>query len=90
MLITFDKDDPVRPKAPEKAAQTLLQSVFVIDVFPPLRAGEPGVLVLALNPMEAQFAALAMDENKIHIALRGDQDAEFHPMQGTGFRKLFR
>lgn len=88
VIMVLDKDHPARPK--EKSGQTILQNVLVLDVREPLRDGEPNVLELAVNPNEAQWLALAIEEAKIHVVLRGPKDSESHPMEIIGFRKLFR
>lgn len=92
VIMTFDKDHPARlkEKTGEKTGQTLLQNVLVLDVRPPVRDGDPSALELALNPNEAQYLALAIDETRLHIALRNNKDIEMHPMEIIGMRKLFR
>lgn len=88
VIATLAKEHPGRPK--EDFARTILQNVLVLDVRKPLRDGEPSAIELALNPNEAQFLALAISDGRISVALRSDEDAEMHPMDMTGCRKLFR
>jgi pilus assembly protein CpaB len=51
---------------------------------------EKGILSVALNPNEAQYLSLAMEQGHITVILRGLGDIEMHPMEMASFRKLFR
>lgn len=88
VIATLAKNHPTRPK--EDYGHTILQNALVLDVRPPLNNGEPSAIQLALNPNEAQYLALAIGDGRINVALRSDEDAEMHPMEPSGFKKLFR
>ncbi|MBI5202324.1 MAG: Flp pilus assembly protein CpaB, partial [Elusimicrobia bacterium] len=51
---------------------------------------EKGFLSLALNPNEAQYLALALNQGETTVVMRGLGDVEMHPMEMASFRKLFR
>ena len=73
-----------------KHAATILQNVMVLGT---ARSGKPdgkGVVYLNLNPMEAQYAALAPRQGEIAVVLRKPGDKEIHPVEMSDFRKLFR
>lgn len=88
VIIVLPKNHPAQPK--EHSGQTLIQNGLVIDVRAPLRQGDPSTVVLASNPNEAQWLALAIEEGKLHITVRSSMDSESQPMEIIGFRKLFR
>ena len=87
VIVTFPEGDPSRSK--ERSGRTLLQNVLVLDV-QPQASSHASTLRLALNPNEAQYLALAIDEGRIHVTVRGYGDVERHPLVGPGFRKLFK
>lgn len=49
-----------------------------------------GVLSLALNPNEAQYLALSIEQGKITIIVRGLGDVELHPMEIASFKRLIK
>ncbi len=51
---------------------------------------EKATLSLALNPTEAQYLALSLNQGTPTVILRGLGDVEMHPMEMASFRKLFR
>jgi pilus assembly protein CpaB len=51
---------------------------------------EKATVSLALNPTEAQYLALALNQGSPTVILRGLGDVEMHPMEMASFRKLFR
>ncbi len=51
---------------------------------------EKSMISLALNPNEAQYLALAVNQGEPSVILRGLGDVEMHPMEMASFRKLFR
>lgn len=86
VLVTFEA---VLPKGTrEMVTATILQNVLVLNVG---GVGAEGVVQLALNPNEAQYAALAVDPKKtLWLIARAPGDEEMHPMEMASFRKLFR
>jgi Flp pilus assembly protein CpaB len=73
-----------------KHAATLLQNVTVLGTARSHKSDGKGVAYLMLNPLEAQYAALAPRQGEIDIVLRKPGDKEIHPMEMSDFRKLFR
>ena len=72
----------------ETVTATILQNVLVLD-----KADKGGVhaVVIALNPNEAQYAMLSLNEGyKVHFTIRGKGDTEMHPMEIASFKKLIR
>jgi Flp pilus assembly protein CpaB len=51
---------------------------------------DKGLLSLALNPQEAQYLALCLEQGKINTIVRGLGDMELHPMEIASFAKLVR
>ncbi|MBI4801220.1 MAG: Flp pilus assembly protein CpaB [Elusimicrobia bacterium] len=49
-----------------------------------------GVLSVALNPNEAQYLALSLEQGKISIIVRGLGDVELHPMEIASFKRLIK
>lgn len=92
VLVTFDakmedKDGKVRQ---EKITSTFLQNVVVINVHKPAKVSETGAAELLLNPVEAQYAALAIAQGDVSIVVRAPGDTELHPMEIASFRKLIK
>ncbi|MBI5595805.1 MAG: hypothetical protein HY928_06915 [Elusimicrobia bacterium] len=87
LLAVFDTRTDKRS---EKMCATVLQNIRVLGV--ELSAAGPGkgALILALNPNEAQMAALAMRQSELSVAARNDGDREVYPMEMAGFSKMFR
>ncbi|MCX5797077.1 MAG: RcpC/CpaB family pilus assembly protein [Elusimicrobia bacterium] len=88
VLTVFDALAPDNRK--EKLAATLLQNVKVLGVDLSADRKGPGTLHLLLNPLEAQYAALAACQGELFVALRKEGDVEIYPMEMASFRKLFR
>lgn len=76
--------------AKEKVAATILQNVVVADVKRPEKLDQTGAVELLLNPNEAQYAALSLEQGSLHLARRAPGDSEMHPMEMATFRKLFK
>ena len=92
VLVTFDavmggKD---KKEHKEKITSTFLQNIVVINVRKPEKVEEVGTVELLLNPVEAQYAALAISQGTMHITVRAPGDTELHPMEMASFRKLIR
>lgn len=92
VLVTFDakmedKDGKVRQ---EKITSTFLQNVVVINVHKPAKVSETGAVELLLNPVEAQYAALAIAQGDVSIVVRAPGDTELHPMEIASFRRLIK
>jgi pilus assembly protein CpaB len=51
---------------------------------------EKSTVSLALNPNEAQYLSLALQQGSPTVIMRGLGDVEMHPMEMASFRKLFR
>ena len=49
---------------------------------------DKGIMSLALNPEEAQYLALAMQQGAVSVIVRGLGDVERHPMPISSFKKL--
>jgi hypothetical protein len=69
------------------ATATVLQNVKVLSV---RREWKKGVLVLKLNPVEAQYAALSPQQSELTVSLRTPGDNDFYPMEISSFLKFFR
>jgi hypothetical protein len=69
----------------EKVAATLLQNVKVSGV-----DARNGTIVLLMNPNEAQYAALALQQGAVSLSLRAAGDTKLAPMEIASFRKLIR
>lgn len=82
------KGDPLRKKL---ATATLIQNALVLEVRVPARKDEPDTVLLAVNPNEVQYLALALEDAKTQVLIRAKKDHEMPPTtQFIGFRKLFR
>jgi len=92
VLVTFDarKEDKDKKEYKEKTTSTILQNVVVINVSRPEKADDEGAVELLLNPVEAQYAALAAAQGTIHITVRAFNDLELKPMEMASFRKLIK
>ncbi len=91
VLVTFDarmSEDGKERK--EKVTATFLQNITVINVVKPEKPEGTGAVELLLNPVEAQYAALALAQGDITISVRAPGDAELHPMEMASFRKLIK
>lgn len=85
VLVTFDAaiGEPSDQRR-ETVTATLLQNVIVFSI-------GKGIVELVLNAHEAQYAVLAIDEQKsIWIVRRGKGDTEMQPLDMAAFRKLFQ
>ncbi len=76
--------------AKEKVVATILQNVVVEDVKRPEKLDQIGAVELMLNPNEAQYAALSLEQGSVHLSRRPAGDAEMRPMEMATFRKLFK
>lgn len=91
VLLTFDAkmaEDGKERK--EKITATFLQNVVVINLTKPDKTDGAGAVELLLNPVEAQYAALAQAQGEITITVRAPGDTELHPMEMASFRKLIK
>ena len=83
VLVTFDaklKDGK------EKVTATILQNVAVLNV-----SKQEETIELALNPNEAQYAVLGVQQgDTLWYIVRAEGDNEMKPMEMASFRKLFR
>jgi hypothetical protein len=77
-------------KVKEKMAATILQNVKVLGTGVPKGGEGQGTVLLMLNPVEAQFAILAIQQGSIAISRRDPGDVEIYPMEISTYRKLFR
>jgi pilus assembly protein CpaB len=87
-LVTFDAK--MKDNAKEKVTATILQNVLVLDIIKPAKMEEKGAVELILNPNEAQYLALAIQQGSVQLTLRAEGDVEMHPMEMASFRKLFK
>ena len=72
----------------ETVTATILQNVLVLDT---ADKGDVHAVVIALNPNEAQYAMLSLNEGyKVHFTIRGKGDTEMHPMEIASFKRLIR
>lgn len=92
VLVTFDAkmEDKDNKERKEKITSTFLQNIVVINVRKPEKVDEGGAVELLLNPVEAQYAALAVAQGDMHITVRAPGDMELHPMEMASFRKLIK
>jgi hypothetical protein len=67
----------------EKVAMTILQNVKVAGV-----DAHRGTIVLLVNSIEAQYAALSRDQGIISLELRAKGDSELKPLAVSTYRKL--
>lgn len=87
MLVTFDammKDD-----IKEKVTATILQNVLVVDVRL-AKGNKKASVLLIMNPKEAQYTALSLEQGSITLIVRPKDDYEMKPMEMSSLRKLFR
>jgi len=92
VLVTFDAkmEDKDKVERKEKVTASILQNVVVINVRKAEKVDETGAVELLLNPVEAQYAALAVAQGNIHITVRAPGDVELKPMEIATFRKLIQ
>jgi len=91
VLLTFDaKTSGDGKERKEKITATFLQNVVVINMTKPEKVDGVGAVELLLNPVEAQYAALALAQGDIVITVRAPGDTELHPMEMASFRKLIK
>lgn len=69
----------------EKIAATILQNVRVAGV-----DARKGTIVLLVNPNEAQYAALSLQQGIVSLALRAAGDSKLAPIEIASFKKLIR
>ncbi len=78
-------------KGPKKMlAATVLQNVAVLAVATDGGLFGKGVVTLELNPIEAQYAVLALRQADLYLAKRAPGDVTLHPMQMSDFGGFFR
>ncbi len=91
VLVTFDaKMSEDGKERKEKVTSTFLQNIVVINMLKPEKTDELGAVELLLNPVEAQYAALALGQGDITISVRAPGDTELHPMEIASFRRLIK
>lgn len=84
LLMTFEIKDA--KGSPEDVSATIIQNVPVLGVDKSV-----GLVVLQLDPTEAQYAVLAMQKDRdIWLAKREPGDSVTKPMEVAAFRKLFK
>jgi Flp pilus assembly protein CpaB len=70
----------------EDVTATILQNIVVLAV-----DRKEGVILIELNPNEAQYAALfAAKDKTLWLSKRAPGDKEMHPMEMASAKKLFR
>jgi Flp pilus assembly protein CpaB len=84
VLATFDSTIGGSKRA---ATATVLQNVKVLSS---RRSWKKGVLVLKLNPNEAQYAALSPNQADLTVSLRSAGDYDIYPMEIATFLRFFR
>jgi len=77
-------------KDKERVTATILQNCVVRDLRKADKPGDNGTVELLLNPVEAQYLALALQEGAVQVIRRFEDDREMKPMEIASFRKLFR
>jgi Flp pilus assembly protein CpaB len=87
-LVTFDAK--LKDKEKEKVTATILQNVLVLDIIKPAKLEDKGAVELVLNPNEAQYLALSLQQGELRLTLRAPSDKEMQPMEMASFRKLFQ
>lgn len=91
VLVTFDaKMSEAGKERKEKVTATFLQNIVVINMLKPEKTEGLGAVELLLNPVEAQYAALALGQGDITISIRAPGDTELHPMEIASFRRLIK
>ena len=91
VLVTFDaKMSEDGKERKEKVTATFLQNIVVINVVKPEKTDGLGAVELLLNPVEAQYAALALAQGDVTISVRAPGDTELHPMEIASFRRLIK
>ncbi|MDD2806112.1 MAG: RcpC/CpaB family pilus assembly protein [Elusimicrobiales bacterium] len=91
VLVTFDaKMEENGKERKEKVTATFLQNIVVINVQKPEKLSDAGAVELLLNPVEAQYAGLAVAQGDITISVRAPGDTELHPMEIASFRRLIK
>ena len=88
ILATMDR--PGKGKDREKITATLLKRVKVLDVRKSESGAAKSVVLVALNPNEGQYLALAIEIGSVRVLLRRQGDLEEHPMELASFRNIFR
>jgi Flp pilus assembly protein CpaB len=88
VMVTFEAK--IKNDAKEKVTATILQNVLVLDLIKPAKLEDKGVIELVLNPNEAQYLALSLQQGELRLSVRGPGDKEMHPMEMASFRKLFQ
>jgi Flp pilus assembly protein CpaB len=88
VMVTFEAK--LKNEVKEKVTATILQDVLVFDVIKPAKLEDKGVIDLILNPNEAQYLALSLQQGELRLSVRAPGDKEMHPMEMASFRKLFR
>ncbi|MEK7153904.1 MAG: RcpC/CpaB family pilus assembly protein [Patescibacteria group bacterium] len=86
-ILTTVPVNSAEPNGP-RTAETILQNVLVFRVG--TISKDKGVLYVALNPNEAQYAVLEDLAAHFHITVRPKGDKDTHPMIKVEARKLFR
>ena len=88
VLVTFS---PTGGDAPVggRITVTLLQNILVEDVGRAESRPDGGVLLLALNPNEVQYMALASETGEIRVTRRDEGDAAMAPLKAATVKSLF-
>ena len=87
VMVTFDAK---MKDGKEKVTATILQNVLVLEVVRPAKIEDKGVVEMILNPNEAQYLALSLQQGELRVSVRAPGDKEMHPMEMASFRKLFQ
>lgn len=87
VLATVDAAGPAGVKK-HKRTITLLQNVLVLDISKSVCRPSQRILLLALNYLQVQQAALAWDTAEIQIVVRNAADTETYPMESASLSTL--
>jgi uncharacterized protein (DUF111 family) len=75
---------------PAPATVALLRGAKVVGVDHAKDPKGQGTLYLLLNPLEAQYAALAVGQGELFVTHRKEGDLDMYPMEMSDYRKFFR
>jgi|GEM_PF-1174005 len=74
----------------EKVTATLLQNIVVLDIMRGAKPEDTGTILLELNPVESQYAALSSFTGSVDLTVRPPGDTEMRPMEMASFYRLFK
>jgi Flp pilus assembly protein CpaB len=89
VMVTFET--LIKEEKKELVTATILQNVLVLSVRESLSQKGKSILLVTVNPNEAQYLALSIDgEHPLRVINRKSDDVKMHPMEMASFQKLFR